>query len=111
MNGIYVLDQTTKILHVNNVKKRKVGDKDQTYPGLIHTNVCGPMSVTARDGYRHFITFIDDLSRYEYIFLMKHKSESFDKFKEFQNKVENQLERKIQTLRSDRADEYLSTKF
>jgi len=30
INGIYVLDQTTQILHVNN-KKQKVGDKDQTY--------------------------------------------------------------------------------
>ena len=50
---------------------------------IIHTNVCGPMSVDARGGYRYFLTFIDDLSRYGYIFLMKHKSETFEKFKEF----------------------------
>jgi hypothetical protein len=56
------------------------------------------MSVTARDGYRYFITFTDDLSRYGYVYLMKHKSESFEKFKEFQNKVENQLDRKIKAL-------------
>jgi transposase InsO family protein len=42
---------------------------------------------------------------------MKHKSESFDKFKEFQNKVENQLDRKIKALRSDRGGEYLSDEF
>ncbi|MDP1069679.1 hypothetical protein, partial [Klebsiella pneumoniae] len=29
INGIYVLDQTTEIMHVSN-KKAKVGDKDQT---------------------------------------------------------------------------------
>ena len=79
--------------------------------GLIHTDVCGPMSITARDGYRYFITFTDDLSRYGYVYLMKHKSESFEKFKEFQNKVENQLDRKIKALRSDRGGEYLSDEF
>ncbi|KAL9226133.1 hypothetical protein vseg_001980 [Gypsophila vaccaria] len=79
--------------------------------GLIHTDVCGPMLVTARDGYRYFITFTDDLSRYGYVYLMKHKSESFEKFKEFQNKVENQLDKKIKALRSDRGGEYLSNEF
>ena len=50
---------------------------------IIHTNVCGPMSVEARGGYRYFLAFTDDLSRYGYIYLMKHKSETFEKFKEF----------------------------
>ena len=40
---------------------------------IIHTDVCGPMSVEARGGYRYFLTFIDDLSRHGYIHLMKHK--------------------------------------
>ena len=46
---------------------------------IIHADVCGPMSVDARGRYRYFQTFIDDLSRYEYIYLMKHKSETFEK--------------------------------
>ena len=50
---------------------------------IIHTDVCSPMSVEARGGYRYFLTFTDDLSRYGYIDLMKHKSETFEKFKEF----------------------------
>ena len=50
---------------------------------IIHTDVCGPMSVEARGEYRYFLTFIDDLSRYGYIYLMKHKSGTFEKFKEF----------------------------
>ena len=56
---------------------------------IIHTNVCDPMSVEARGGYRYFLTFTDDLSKYGYIYLMKHKSETFEKFKEFQSEVEN----------------------
>ena len=78
---------------------------------LIHTDVCGTMSTEARGGYRYFITFTDDLSRYGYIYLMNHKSESFEKFKEFQNEVENQRGKKIKALRSDRGGEYLSHEF
>jgi transposase InsO family protein len=42
---------------------------------------------------------------------MKHKSETFEKFKEFQKEVENQLDRKIKQLHSDRGGEYLSFEF
>jgi hypothetical protein len=79
--------------------------------GIIHTDVCGPMSVATRNGYCYFVTLTEDLYRYLYIYLMKHKSETFEKFKEFQNEVENQLDRKIKHLRSDRGGEYLSFEF
>ena len=50
---------------------------------LIHTDVCGPMSSTARGGFQYFITSTDDLSIFGYVYLMRHKSETFEKFKEF----------------------------
>ncbi|KAK1678300.1 hypothetical protein QYE76_039148 [Lolium multiflorum] len=78
---------------------------------IIHTGVCGPMSVASRGGYRYVLTFTDDLSRYGYIYFMKHKSETFEKFKEFQSEVENQRNKKIKFLRSDRGGEYLSYEF
>ena len=65
---------------------------------IIHTDVCGPMSVEARGGYCYFLSFTDDLSKYGYIYLMKHKSETFEKFKEFQNEVENHHNKKIKFL-------------
>jgi transposase InsO family protein len=55
--------------------------------------------------------FTDDLSRYGYVYLMKHKSETFEKFEEFQSEVENQCGKKIKSLRSDRGGEYLSHEF
>ena len=73
---------------------------------IIHTDVCGPMSVDARGEYRYFLTFTNDLSIYEYIYLMKHKSETFEKFKEFQSEVENHCNKKIKILQSDRRGEY-----
>ena len=50
---------------------------------LVHTDV------QATSGYTYFITFTDDLSRYRYVYLMKHKSEAFKKFKKFRHEVEN----------------------
>ena len=42
---------------------------------------------------------------------MKRKSETFEKFKEFQSDVENQHNKKIKFLRSDHGGEYLSYVF
>ncbi|KAL0400391.1 UNVERIFIED_CONTAM: Retrovirus-related Pol polyprotein from transposon TNT 1-94 [Sesamum radiatum] len=78
---------------------------------LVHTDVCGPLSVSARGGFSYFITFIDDHSRYGYVYLMRYKSEAFERFKEYRLEVENQTNRKIKALRSDRGGEYLSGEF
>ena len=69
------------------------------------------MNIESRGGYHYFLTFTDDLSRYGYIYLMKHKSGTFEKFKEFQSEVENQRNKKIKFLRFDRGGEYLSYEF
>ena len=59
----------------------------------------------------YFLTFTNDLSRYGYIYLMKYKSETFEKSKQFQSEVENNRNKKIKFLRSDHGDEYLSYEF
>ena len=56
---------------------------------LVHSDVCGPMSIQVRGGYEYFITFTNDYSRFGYVYLMKWKSEAFEKFKESRVKVEN----------------------
>ena len=56
------------------------------------------MSTQAKGGYEYFITFIDDYSRYGYVYLMKWKSETFEKFKEFKAEVENQLSKYIKAI-------------
>ena len=69
---------------------------------LIHTDVCGPFRSPTRDANRFCVTFTDDYNRYEYLYLIKQKSETIEKFKAFKQEVENQLGRKIKMLRSDR---------
>jgi hypothetical protein len=79
--------------------------------GIIHTDICGPMSMSTRNGYRYFATFTDILSRYGYIYLVKHKFKTFEKFMEFQSEVKNQFDRKIKHLCSDRGGKYLRYEF
>ncbi|KAL0430539.1 UNVERIFIED_CONTAM: hypothetical protein Sradi_0679900 [Sesamum radiatum] len=78
---------------------------------LVHTDVYGPLSIPARGGFSYFITFIDDHSRYGYIYLMRYKFEAFGRFKEYRIEVENQTSRKIKALQLDRGSEYLSGEF
>lgn len=48
-------------------------ERSQDLWDLIHTDVCGPLSVNTRYGHSYFITFTDDHSRYGYLYLMKYK--------------------------------------
>ena len=49
---------------------------------LIHSDVCGNMSVPYLSGAEYFVTFIDDLTRYVWVYALKHRSEVFNAFKE-----------------------------
>ena len=78
---------------------------------LVHTDVCGPLSTQAKGGYKYFIIFTDDYSRYDYMYLMRQKSEAFEKFKEFKAEVENQLGKCIKATQSDQGGKYLFRDF
>ena len=69
------------------------------------------MNVKARGGYGYFFSFIDDYSRFGHIYLIYHKSDSFEKFKEYKAEVENELGKTIKILRSDRGEEYMDLRF
>ena len=69
-------------------------------------DICGPFPTESWNGQQYFISFIDDYSCYGYIYLIHEKSESLDMFKAYKAEVENQLNRRIKTVRSDRGGEY-----
>jgi hypothetical protein len=54
---------------------------------------------------------IDDATRFCYIYLLRTKDEALEHFKIYKTEVENQLDKKIKRLRSDRGGEYLSNLF
>ena len=76
--------------------------------GLIHTDLVYLKQTRTRGGKNYFVTFIDDYSRYTKVYLIKHKDEAFDMFLSYKTKVENQLDKKIKSIRSDRSGEYVS---
>ena len=73
---------------------------------IIHSDICGPLKTKTHRGMEYFITFTDDYSRYGHIYLLKHKSEAIDKFKEYKLEVEKQLGLSIKHLNNDRGGEY-----
>ena len=77
----------------------------------MHTEVCGHINVQARKGYEYFITFIDDFSRYVYVYLMNRKFEYFEMFKEFKTEAERQLKKPLKILQSDCVGKHLSVEF
>ena len=78
---------------------------------LIHSNLCEFEGILTRGGNKYIITFIDDFSKYTTIYLLKNKSDAFEKFQDFLKEVENQFSRKIKRIRSDRCREYESSAF
>ena len=78
---------------------------------LVHSDVCGPMSVKSLGGHRYFVTFIDDYSWCCAVYFLKQKAEVFEKFKEFEAAVTNATGSSTGALRSVNGGEYLSTEF
>jgi transposase InsO family protein len=78
---------------------------------LVHLDLCEMNGDLTKGGKRYFMIFIDDCTIFCYVYLLKTKDEALHYFKVYKAKVENQLERKIKRLRSDRGGEYFSSEF
>lgn len=87
------------------------GSRADDLLGVIHSDVCGPMSTNSLGGNKYYVSFIDDYSRMTTVFLIKNKAQVFDRFESYRNLVENQLNRKIKILRTDNGTEYCNRKF
>lgn len=82
---------------------------------IIYSDLEGPYSMT-REGYRYYITFLDDYSGCTWIYLLKNKSDAFEAFKRFKAPVEKQAKQagtnsEIVFLRTDRGGEYIDAEF
>jgi histone deacetylase 1/2 len=72
---------------------------------LIFSDVWGPAPTSVgRNNY--YVSFIDDYSKFTWIYLLRHKSEVFSCFRDFQNLVEQQFGRKILAVQTDWGGEY-----
>src|SRR6266568_4582288 len=78
---------------------------------LVHSDVHGPVKVPTHQGYRYWVTFINDFSHFKVVYLLKRKSETFAAFKQFKAWSENLTGAKLGTLRDDKGGEYMSGEF
>lgn len=60
---------------------------------------------------KYILSFIDDHTRFNTIFLLKHKCEAQEKFKQYQSFIELKTGARIGKLKSDRGGEYSSLSF
>lgn len=90
---------------------KSVFDRSNDLLELIHSDLCDFKSTPTRGGKNYYITFIDDCSKFCYVYLINSKDEALSMFKTYKSEVENQLNKKIKILRSDRGGEYESKAF
>lgn len=78
---------------------------------LIHSDVWGMAPVTSHANYKYFVTFIDDYSRFTWIYFLHSKDEVFSVFKLFHAYIQTQFSTNIKILCFDNGGEYMSHLF
>ena len=73
---------------------------------LLHTDLWGPSPTPSIQGYKYYISFVDDFTRFTWIFPLKTKADTFQVFIIFKAQVEKQLDKPIKCLQSDWGGEY-----
>ena len=87
------------------------GSHDESYFDLIHSDVWGITPVISHAKYKYFVTFIDNYSKYTWIYFLRSKSEVFSVFQKFVAYVETQFPSRIKVVGSDSRGEYMSHEF
>lgn len=70
---------------------------------LVHVDTWGPYRVQTHNGFKFFLTVVDDFTKMTWIFLMKQKSEAAGLLDIFANYVHTQFNKAIKIIRSDNA--------
>uniref|UniRef100_A0A2N9GKR9 Integrase catalytic domain-containing protein n=1 Tax=Fagus sylvatica TaxID=28930 RepID=A0A2N9GKR9_FAGSY len=78
---------------------------------LIHCDIWGPYFLSTHDGFKYFLTIVDDCSRSTWIYLMSSKADTRPLLLSFFTMIETQFNTKIKALRSDNGLEFLMSDF
>jgi hypothetical protein len=95
----------------NRVQFKTATHKTEGIMDYVHSDVWGPVRTASRGGHMYFVIFIDDFSKKVWVYFVRHKSETFAKFKLWKAKVENQTGKKVKCLRTDNGTEYTNDEF
>lgn len=122
---LYILNKTVPIVSCNNNEPCMVcplaKQKKLPFPAsqhvvdcafaLIHIDIWGPFSIPTVDGYRFFLTIVDDYTRCTWLYLLRFKSECQSILRNFCSMVETQFDLKVKIIRSDNAAEFVMKSF
>lgn len=75
---------------------------------LVHADVWGPAPVIGGNGFKYFVTFIDDCTRMTWVYFLKNKSDVVDRFILFFQMIQTQFHTTIKILRSDNGREFVN---
>ncbi|XP_060971854.1 retrovirus-related Pol polyprotein from transposon RE1 isoform X2 [Cannabis sativa] len=91
----------------SHVQPFKLAETKTTHPlHLIHSDLWGPSPILSKSGYRYYVTFLDDYTRYTWIFPLRTKDETLSVFQNFQKQVEKYFCQSIKLFQSDWGGEY-----
>lgn len=75
---------------------------------LVHIDIWGPYRVFTFNGFRYFLTFVDDCTRMTWTYLLRLKSDSFVILQSFIQMVHTQYSTSIKHIRSDNGSEFFN---
>ena len=78
---------------------------------MIHSYFIGPLPTPSYGNSSYVLTFIDDFSRYCWVYFIKLKSQVFETFKVYKSLFENSFGNKIKVLRTENGKEYVNKNF
>ena len=78
---------------------------------LIHCDIWGPFFVSTINGFKYFLTIVDDCSWCTWVYLLKHKSDTQSTLEEFSTMIETQFNTKVKCIRSDNGTEFIMKDF
>ena len=87
------------------------GERSDELLGIVHSDACEMIETKSLSGTEYFVTFIDDKSRFIWVYTLKHKSEVFEKFMDWKSMVKKSSGMKVKVLRTDNGGEYNSKEF
>ena len=78
---------------------------------LVHSDVWGPAPISSINGFRYYVIFVDDFTRFTWFFPLRNKSQVLSSFQHFKNTMEIFLGKTIKVLRTDCGSEYTHNAF
>ena len=76
---------------------------------LVHSDLVGPLGKRSRGGAQYLLTIVDDFTRYTWVILLRLKSEVPKALTEWAIREQNQQEKRLKVLRTDRGREFVNS--